>query len=537
MHSEPMADAADSKSSGNPILLAVWLVLRPGFFFRAWGQRAPLGWMIGACWVVGLGSMAISILNRLMASPQRLPIQIDSWAMLWVILIATGALRGLGIYWIGGAWFRARLWLSGERTKCWKRSARVYLGGRFVEQSAGVLGLVIYTFHFATLGDFVRGDRMPWLILLGTIALLWGGMVSFLGARAVFTLNAWSWLWLFALPMLWRIGIVGVTAWATFFGGPLSLESLERNSSTWREPGTFTHDGAIVNVALADGWVVTDLDNGVRATSQDTLIRWSMVIVPNDSVQDTLAASIPSGVEARSQGERLTGRWFGMRREYERDGTTSLLIDCELDTDHSAVFFASAPSPAWEDAYTDIERCMASAYVTDERFIGVDPNNMRTLDMGPVVFDVPATWIVKEYVDQDDDYSTDLHQTTINSPGQAEMYLLVYGSEQTRAESFELSWKEIGGWHDFTRSSRITTWRGVPCDGVNSSGKTQRGMPIELTLVTIERPGGVMVNVVTIHAPHEPASLLRGVRLFEQSVRFTDEPLPNGTDAPADGQP
>lgn len=535
--STPPVDSPAHDPVVRPVLLPLWLIVRPGLFFRAWGQRAPIGWVLLAGWVVGIGGMASSVINRLATSPQLLPLQIDSWWLLWVVLLVTGTLRGLGIYWIGGALFRLRLWLSGERSGCWKRSVRVYLGGRLVESSVGVLGIVAAMVQYNTLGDFVQGQRAWWLVLLGAAALVWGGVVSFLGARAVFRLNDWAWLWLFALPLLWRITLLGIGAWIALLGGLPPLGADDRADSSWQEPGTFTHRGAMVSVALADGWTATDLDDGVEATSPDGSVRWSMRFVPTGSAEELLADALPEGASMSYQIEGLTGRWHGVRRSFEHEGTTYMLVECDLDRDRSAVFVASAPASDWENAYEDIERCMASSYVTAERVVGIDPGDVRTIDLVAVTFDVPASWIVKEYRDVDAGYNTDLFQVSVKSPGQAEMYVLVFGNDQSRAESFERSWKEIQGWHRFTRSSRITKWRGYDCDGITASGTTRRGMPIKLTLVTIELDQGIKADVVTLHAPHEPASLLQGVRLFERSIRFTGEPLPARSEAPAAEQP
>lgn len=540
MPTEPTID-----QSGLPkpsvMLLPVWLIVQPGLFFRAWGQRAPLGWMMAACWVIGVGSMATSVLNRIMSGSNLLPIAIETWTKLWIVVITAGVLRGLGIYWIGGSWFRARLWMSGEKSKCWKRSTRVYIGGRLVEQSVGVLGLIIYSLHFDTLGDFIAGDRFGWLILLGSVALVWGGVVSFLGARAVFSLNAWSWLWLFALPMVWRLGIVGVGLWVTLWGGPLSMESIARSSSTWNEPGTFQHDGKVINVVLADGWRAIDLDDGVRATNSDGQATWTARILPVDLVERERIGYIQGESDPTHEMDGRMGRWNGIIRQYRTESRTLVTVTSELDTAHALFFVHESLGNAQGLVNPDFRRCMASAYVVDERIIGVNTSSMRKVDGGVVQYEVPENWIERRYSSQPEGFATPIRQTTTQSPGAASIQILTYIDNEPRRESFEASWKELSDRFGIERFTRMTRWRDFDCDGATGQGTSPLGMPVNLTLVTIERPGGIKVDIVTLSAPHEPASLLRGLRLIEQSVRFTDKPLPPEIDAPTDalgdGQP
>lgn len=531
-------NAENTATRPNSLLLPLLLIVRPGVFFRAWGQHAPMTWVIGACWVIGIGSMSTSILNRMISPSANFPISIDSWTMLWAVLLATGMLRGLGVYWIGGAWFRARLWMSGERSKCWKRCTRVYLGGRLVEQTVGVLGLIIYTFTFATLGDFLFGDRFWWLIALGLTALLWGGMVSFLGARAVFTLNAWSWLWLFAVPMLWRLSMTAVGLWVTLVGGPPTLDSMAQQGTTWNEPGTFTYDGSVVNVVLADGWEAVDLDGGVRAVSPDGRATWTARVLSNDSLDAKRSAFFPSDTNpVETMPDASMGRWSGELIQYRNDERNLITLTSALDARHVLLFTFDAKADAGGEIYTDLERCMASAYVVDDRIVGVDASRVQTIETRIARFDVPESWIVRVFDSEPTGYTAPIRVNRIDSPGAAEIQVIVYGDDRSRQEAFDLLFKEVGGAYNITRSNRITRWRGYECEGVLARATTKRGMPIELTMVTIGRPSGMKADIVTLHAPHEPASLKQGLDLFERSIRFTDNSGTIVPDTPADGQP
>jgi hypothetical protein len=527
---DPQPDHASPAERGraSPIWLPVWLVLRPGRFFKAWGSTAPLGWLIAAAWIVGTGSMASSVINRLQTDlvPSFIPFSIDRWSVLWIVLIATGLLRGLGVYALGGAWFRARLWLSGERSRCWGRSVRVYLGGRLVEQAAALAMLILIMFLYNDLTDFIDHGWPMWILLPGGAALIWGGVVSFLGARAVFRLTAWAWLWMFAVPIAWRIALCVGMLWIAVAGldgilGPLSP------SASWREPGVRTHFGERVTVAVPVGWTVTERPDGADAQSPDGRRGWGIWIVPTPAVEalkDELLGTQDMQLNFEKSGS--WGRWAGVLSDLDVPdpaGTNRVVIlVCPLDTNHAAVFRTVCPVDEWGDAYRDLERCMASATVVDPRIVGVDPAKTRLVDMGDVTFEVPQTWRVEE--DTHDSASNPGRplQTWVRSPGMAEVDVIRYHSDRTPQAELETTIDSFRDRYKIDRVKPVTRWRDRACVGARCSARTLRGMPVEMEFVVIDLGDRGFLELAMIHASHEPTSLLEGVRIIERTLRISE---------------
>ncbi|MCC5823655.1 MAG: hypothetical protein LAT64_11020 [Phycisphaerales bacterium] len=489
------------------------LFVRPGVFFRSWGADAPLAWVIGAAWLVGIGSMSGSILNRMRADswPSWLTIDLDGWMVFWVVVMATGVLRGLGAVVVGGGWFRARLWLSGVRTPCWGASLRLYIGGRFVEQVAGVLALIGGSFVYASPSAYL-GDGVGRVVMIaGVVLLLWGGVVPFLGARALFRLNRWSWLWLFALPVAWRLAIAAAGFWWTIAGAPSGL--------SWNEPGTRTHQGPVFSVVIHRDWIPTDRPDGVDAVRPDGRASWGATIVPTEQAGARALALGGSEDPVLSPGPGTIGRWTGDRWEHRVGEKTVVIFDSELDNEHRVLFRLAAPSAEWGDVYADLERCMASAFVVDPRFVGVDAGRMTTIGSGSLAFEVPENWIVGSMTKENDTLGT-VEQIHVRSPGAAEIFVLSYRSEQGAAELFGATREELAGWYTLGGERLISVWRGMPCVGMEAAGRTRRGMPIRLRVVVLELADGARAEILTVFAPHEPESLRRGLRHFEESVRF-----------------
>lgn len=464
--------------------------------------------------------MASSILNRIRSDslPAWLSLDLDRWTVFWLVLLLTAVLRGLGIIAIGGGWFRARLWLSGVRTPCWGPSLRLYLGGRFVEQIVGVLALIAGTFLYSSPRAFLDSGLGTSLILVGSLLLLWGGVVPFLGARALFRLNRWSWLWLFALPIAWRLVIVTVGAWVGFGGG------LKSSPYAWNEPGTVVHEGRVLSVVIGRTWVPTDRPDGVDVVRSDGRASWSATIVPTGEA-DAIALALGGTADpVQAPGPGTIGRWTGTRWEHRIGEDTVVVFDSQLDADHRVLFRLAAPREEWSETYTDLERCMASAFVVDPRIVGVDPAQMTTIESETLVFEVPSNWIIDSDSRENDELGA-VRQITARSPGAAEIFALSYRSPQPADRLFEMTLAEMETWYTLDRKRGFSVWQGMPCVGVDAVGRTRRGMPIELRIVVLELQGDARAEVVTVSAPHEPASLRLGVRHFEESVRRkTSEP-------------
>lgn len=463
--------------------------------------------------------MSSSILNRIRSDslPMWLPVDLDAWTPLWIALLITGVLRGLGICLVGGGWFRARLWLSGVRDKCWNQSLRLYIGGRFVEQTFPVALLAVGVFVYDTPSEFIRTATGPAGVIVGSLLLLWGGVIPFLGARAIFKLNAWAWLWLLALPLIWRLALVVVGSWIMTSTGP------NGPGMSWNEPGTTMHRGPVFTVAVDEAWLAFDRPDGADLASPDGQATWSATIVRSAEADAAALALVGTDNPTRATGRGTIGRWTGIRLEHRTDDRVVVVHDCPLDAAHRVLFRLEAPATRWDEVYPDLERAMASAYVVDPRIIGVDAARMTPVDMGLVSLRAPDNWILHSYEDDTERHGP-VAQTTVDSPGAAEFFVLAYRSDRTARELFEESWEEVGDWHELERERPIRAWRGVPCTGIVGTGRTSRGMPVKVTLMVFERPNRARVEIVTVSAPHEPASLLEGLRLFEESVVFSDAP-------------
>jgi len=230
----------------------VYLFVKPEKFFKTFGVLSIPTLTAFIAWACGVSSIMDRIELRSMLSSRQSPLYealLSAWPIYWIGSAVLGILSGLGLYWIGGWWYRVRLDWSGAKKPDATLARRVYLYATLVSSLPYLLYTVWTTWHYETPRDAANGDDLGvWFVLA---ALFWSIYVSYRGVRTTFVVKRWrSRLWFLILPgLIYGVALVGVVMLflAGMFGAEPDLvfrERLERPGYVLEYPGNWELDSS-----------------------------------------------------------------------------------------------------------------------------------------------------------------------------------------------------------------------------------------------------------------------------------------------------
>ncbi len=212
----PEAQAADLR----PLRLADLFDLysRPRRFFTSGIDLGALAALLPVAWIVG----AVNASGRLDTAIARyeMGVQRSSWQLIeaivsgpwvyyWAWILGFGILAALISYWLGGWWYRMRMYMSGSERDIDKAVPRqLYIYSELVAALPALIITMIYTASFASYMEAYRSDEMYSLVLL--IFPFWSIAVSYVGVTARFSLKPWpARFWFIIFPVLFYLVVLG----------------------------------------------------------------------------------------------------------------------------------------------------------------------------------------------------------------------------------------------------------------------------------------------------------------------------------------
>ena len=201
---------ADQSHGSVPwFLLPFMILIRPGRFMLSWGIHANIFWILVAAWLIGSSGMINTVVNRTRFSPDSLPISIDSWTTVWMIILGFGILRGIISYGIGGLWTWLRLRICGIRGNEWKRSTRIFCLSSLADDVPSLLALAYFTMQYDTLRDFIA-QPVGLANLVAALFMLIAPIIGLVGVLACYKVRVvWATILFFVIPISWRLVMLG----------------------------------------------------------------------------------------------------------------------------------------------------------------------------------------------------------------------------------------------------------------------------------------------------------------------------------------
>ena len=222
-HAQPHVELPPPIDAGSSPLLPEHLVdlfLRPHRFFS--GQLAlgktPYAVLVAWCYgaAASIDRIDQNLLRAQFGNPrpgweQLAPLVVESWWRFWLFVLASGAVGGVFLWWLGGWWFALRVRWSGIAEPDRRLARLVMAYSAFIHAAPAVLAAAISTAVFSSYAEAFDADESYSLVLL--VFPFWSAVASYSGVRAVFGASGWKpRLWFLILPCVFYLVAFGAFA-------------------------------------------------------------------------------------------------------------------------------------------------------------------------------------------------------------------------------------------------------------------------------------------------------------------------------------
>jgi hypothetical protein len=194
------------------------LFFRPSSFFSTQLALGKYPYVIIVTWCYGISNIIERIDNELFREEMGnarivwdeigLPIT-ESWINFWVLVLVTGAVSALFIWWIGGWWYGLRLRWSGAREPDQKLARLLFVYSSFVYTGPSVLLVLVSTLLYENYLQAYSSDSLYPSLLI--VFPFWSIITSYKGVHTLFKVSTWmSLIWFLILPFLYYMLILGI---------------------------------------------------------------------------------------------------------------------------------------------------------------------------------------------------------------------------------------------------------------------------------------------------------------------------------------
>lgn len=534
-----MPDAFEQERGSVPwYMLPIAFFVMPGRFMRSFGVHISTGTLFLVLWVTGIASMLNSLENNTLFGSSS-PLVVGTWASLWGVAVFGGILRGLGIYWLGGLWYRLRLKMCGLKHATWKTTGRVYMLSGIAKQLGLIVAMIVATFTFADFDAYIQDEDSSLFMTFGVLAIIMvlqilSSITLYGGSVATFQIKkGWALLWLLILPIMVRvialIGLGVVTMLGTFMPQPqLSTPS--------------TYSGDLIRMEYPSNWITyeDETNPGPQFWVQSTPLIGDAIIeiegvYRGESLElfsqaedgwldrvDYELGEIRTEGDIRYEGVLCTHR----ERVVTLSGTNYIMkmLHWEL-SDRSGVRVSMiAPNASWETAEKGFRHVVRTLKVQDPITLEPDLENTYTARLEGVQFEMPGNWWVEReiYDDRTDEDGRVIKGTRLleaEAPGNAAFRTYVY--ESGLGPRTELA-NAIEGYAVDGRLEDEQTfgeWNGL--DGFGAHGyATLGGLYYHITVFVTQIEDGRLLDVRILNAVEHETIHAPGLKLIEESFEL-----------------
>ncbi|PCI08708.1 hypothetical protein COB72_07765 [bacterium] len=396
--------AEESRGSIPWFLLPFMFLIRPGKFMLSWGIHANIRWVLLAAWLIGSSGMINTVINRTRFSPDSLPIAIDTWTAVWIIILGFGILRGIIGYGIGGLWTWLRLRICGVRGNEWNRSTRIYNFSMLVNEVPSLLALAYFSLQYDTLRDFIA-QPVSLVNLVAALMMLFAPVVAFVGVLACYKVRiVWATILFLLIPMSWRVLLLGSIGYSmlTSTGSVLLPDT--------KYPVEYAGD--VLAFDHPKDWQVAELDSidddQVEVLIESTSDEASLLIrvQPRDELDlvaydidllDAMGYTISrTSPEPNSAMGQLRGE--GIDYDLEKDGNRYRMyhLIAHFDFTHDVLIRSLASERYWDASKRAVIQIVDSIAIGDLYKIAPDLEKPMMLEREVFSFQAPGNWHLGE---------------------------------------------------------------------------------------------------------------------------------------------
>ncbi len=513
----------------------------PGRFMRSYGVHIgliPFGlilWITGASLVVQRVEAGVVLNNPWAWFPK-------TWMSLVWFMIIGGFVRGVVLYWVGGAWFKVRLLMcSVQWSERWSKTNRIYFSAG-IAKHVFYFGVIVYS---ATKFEsfILYMQEMDEQIALAIVAIylclnmfssitLYRGVVSIFPAKRI-----WAAVWFLVLPILLNLlatALVFMLPWISGFATKPMLDSpsvFQSESFAFEYPNNWYIEQDMVKPGpqmwvqifpiIGDGMIEIEIYN--MSSSEDII-----EIVRSGYEEE-------SGVEFIGKSKPITrlGMRDGSGRQYrtkfKNKDFTVTLFELPLDEWTSRVIKVLVETESAETLQPGFDHIIRTLRITNHDQLAPNIARTYTARQEPIEFEIPINWwytpeIEPAFTGDDGTAHAESFSLNIETPGYG--YFRVYVYESDRSPRTELgitidSYTDAGQLID---EQPLESWLGLTGYGAVGDVQGGNGKLWELSIIVTRLTDGRILEIR--RGIFEPSRELQhqGFELIESTFKLLVEP-------------
>lgn len=520
------------------------LLFRPTRFMLAHAVHVRFSQVFVIMWLTSAVAAIDQLEFRDLAGRTQSAAVLNTWAGVWGTAIGVGLVRGMIWYWLGGLWFRARLYMCGVRRAPWEATGRVFAFLHFPATFAGFLYYVAASLTFDSFQDYLDSDDPIWFVLafIPVGVVLYSSVIAYASVRGVFNAKRfWAIVWFLFLPLTLRLTVVvglAIIAWMMAAAPKPDLDN-PKNAST-----------ATMTVRYPGNWVPT-IDE--PETGPPTLVE--LVPTGHDAHVALEIMYYNPGVDRFADIESwIQGLDFQLLPDPEPlarwgpfEGEGFAYAARNADNDYTfRVFFTPLEHDAWLCARELIHADSAESLEPGLAFVRAnttvrDPSRL-TPDLGRAVwqeaqgvrFQSPLNWWnSRTFDDQRDENSPPPFTLTAESPQGSWFSAFTYTSEYGLRRELNVTLDNLGVTDRLIDEQPLDEWlglKGIGIEGIQPAPIHQTegappGRERRIRVLITPRADGTILEIRSVEYLDTEALTRPGFERIE-STFGVDEPAP-----------
>lgn len=535
-------------------MLPVAFFFMPGRFMRSFGVHLSTGGIFLIIWITGISSLLNSLETKSIMGSKFVTIP-DEWAVLAGLAIGGGLLRGAGIYWLGGLWYRARLAMCGFKGGTWGQTGRVYMSAGIAKQLFFVIYIAYAATQYDSYTDYLEDDSQSMAFYFSFLTVVvglqvWSSVTLFCGSLATFPLKKiWAVVWLLVLPILLRSVGLGLILLGTYLGNLTPDPKLDQPSK---------YSGNMISVEYPQNWSYEESDTlpGPKLWFQSVPVVGDAIfeaelMYPNENGNDfennevawSERLELEYGKIITDKSTVYAGRECTMRdRAFVFEGSDYVLRSVYWDVGddgYGVLISMIAPSDAWDQTEPAFRHMVGTLRVTDPVEAKPDLERTYTAKLEEIQFKMPQNWwLTREMKDdetlEDGSYFYGTRFVEAQTPSWGAFQVHLYESGLSARAELAVSIENYSDSGRLENEQSIGEWMGYTGFGVRGQAELDEGRSWNITILVSQMDDGRMLELRRVVPVELESIYTTGFDLIEESfeLRLPERPSPEQTASP-----
>jgi hypothetical protein len=502
------------------LLLPIAFFFSPGRFMRSYGVHMGIVlfslvlWITGASLVIQRFETGLVLGNVRTWFPQ-------TWSSLLGVAISAGLLRGIVLYWVGGAWFKLRLLMCSVPWKePWSKTNRIYFSAG-IAKHLFYLGFVIYAAtqfdtYILSIQEIDETLSMQVLIAFTTLQVwssytLYRGVVCVLPAKRI-----WAAVWFLVLPVLLRLSVLAFFFVLPFFSGIASPPLLDSPSTYQSESFEFEYPSNwfVTRDELTPGpemWVQVEPFIGdalIEIQSYSTDPNEDLIELIRSDYEEYGGFEIVGDPEPISQLRDIEGSGRRYEAKIEHKACEITFFEVRVNDWSSYVIKMVVEKESVKALKPGFDHIMDTLRVIDHDEIPPNTARAHTVEQEMVKFEIPINWwytpeFYEAFTDDDGTEYPDRFNLLIQTPGYGYFRVYVYQSSSSPRTELAVTIDSYSDTGHLIDERPLDSWLGLSGSGAIGGVQDEDGSVWELSVIIQRLDDGRMLEIRRgIYEPH-----------------------------------